>query len=101
MIAMERYLERQKEWSLKAFGPGARVGGITKHIEKEVVEVRAAPADLDEWIDIAILALDGAWRAGYSPAECCMALERIQMRNFARAYHAPTSPDEPTEHIRS
>ena len=93
MIALERYVERQREWSLKTFGDGARVGTVTKHIEKEIEEVRQAPGDLDEWIDIVILALDGAWRAGHSPDDIGMALERIQMRNFARARHVPSSPN--------
>lgn len=100
MIGLERYIERQKEWSLKTFGPGPRVGAVTKHIEKEVAEVRDSPGDLDEWIDIVLLALDGAWRAGHSPSEIWTAMERIQMRNFARSWHVLSSPDEPVEHVR-
>jgi hypothetical protein len=100
MIDFKRYIERQKAWSLRTFGPGYRTGGVTKHIEKEIAEVRAAPGDLDEWIDIAILAIDGAWRCGHSPADICDALERIQMRNFARTYPMPTSQEEPSEHLR-
>jgi len=101
MIKLERYIERQQRWSETVFGPGARTKGVTEHIEKEIAEVRAAPSDLDEWCDIIILAMDGAWRAGHSPEDICMALERIQMRNFARQWpprHA--IGDGPVEHIR-
>lgn len=56
------HLERQIAFSLKAFGPSKRTGGIIDHIKKELVEVANAPDDLTEWIDLAMLALDGAWR---------------------------------------
>lgn len=52
-------------WSSKTFGPGMRTEGLLKHIAKEMDEVRKNPSDVTEWIDIAILALDGAWRASF------------------------------------
>jgi hypothetical protein len=100
-ITISRYIERQRAWSNRTFGVGLRTLGVTKHIEKELQEVRLAPQDLDEWCDIIILALDGAWRAGHSPDEIWTALQRIQMRNFARQWPASVSPDEPVEHVRS
>jgi hypothetical protein len=56
------HLVRQIAFSLKAFGPALRTGGVIDHIRKELKEVEDNPHDLYEWIDIAMLALDGAWR---------------------------------------
>lgn len=55
-------IQRQAEWSHRTFGPGTRTSGVLDHIRKELAEVEKDPYDLSEWIDIAILALDGAWR---------------------------------------
>jgi hypothetical protein len=55
-------LTRQARFSLKTFGPGRRTGGILAHIRKEIAEVEKNPTDLTEWADVAILAMDGAWR---------------------------------------
>ncbi|WP_231753038.1 dATP/dGTP pyrophosphohydrolase domain-containing protein [Burkholderia sp. TSV86] len=60
------YLQRQREFSERTFGPGARTAGVCDHIRKELKEIEANPGDLTEWIDVVILALDGAWRAGGS-----------------------------------
>lgn len=47
------HLTRQREFSLRTFGPGPRTEGVCKHIEKELQEVREARGgDLSEWIDI-------------------------------------------------
>ena len=56
------HLIRQMAFSRKAFGPGRRTAGIIQHIGKELNEVSANPYDIYEWIDIVLLALDGAWR---------------------------------------
>jgi len=94
------YIQRQINWSGKTFGNGVRTKGITAHIRKELAEIEAAPHDVEEWIDVVILALDGAWRAGYSPAQICNALEAKQAKNFLRTYPMPLSEDHPSEHIR-
>jgi transcription antitermination factor NusG len=60
--SLANHLERQIAFSIKAFGPNKRTGGIIDHMKKELVEVANAPDDLTEWIDLAMLALDGAWR---------------------------------------
>lgn len=49
-------------WSAATFGPG-RVAGVIDHVEKELAEIKAKPNDLEEWIDLAMLAMDGARRA--------------------------------------
>lgn len=59
------HLERQKAFSLKTFGPGRRVDTVLSHMAKEAAEVRQKPCDVFEWVDVMLLAFDGAWRAGY------------------------------------
>lgn len=95
-----KYVVDHMKWSMDTFGIGQRTEGLLKHISKEMEEVRESPNDLTEWIDIIILALDGAWRAGYSPLQICMALVQKQQANMLRKWPAQTSEDQPTEHIK-
>jgi hypothetical protein len=97
---LAQYIERQKCWSQKTFGDGPRTKGITAHIRKELSEIENAPSDIREWIDVVILALDGAWRAGHSPKMIVAALQEKQVINFQRQYPMPASQDEPSEHVR-
>ena len=96
------YITRQREWSEQTFGHSVRTNGITRHIEKELAEIRAAPHDLTEWIDVVILALDGAWRAGYTPEQIAEGMQRRQSVNFNRRWPAANNcdPEQPIEHIR-
>lgn len=100
-MILETYLERQREWSRKVFGSGKRTLGLLQHIEKEIVEVKQNPEDVMEWVDIIILALDGAWRAGYTPEQVAEALSKKQAINFARTWPNPVSEDMAVEHTRS
>lgn len=93
------WLRQHILWSMETFGDGARTEGLCKHIEKECNEVRASPNDIMEWIDIIILACDGAWRAGYSAREICLALQQKQLINQERQW-VRTPENEPTEHTR-
>ena len=61
------HIYRQRAFSLETFGPGSRTKGVTDHIRKELEEVLEAPDDVEEWCDLLLLALDGAWRAGHDP----------------------------------
>lgn len=97
---MKNYIARQREWSLVTFGLGKRTVGITRHIEKECIEIRANPDDVMEWVDVIILAIDGAHRAGHSPEEITRALQEKQQINFRRVWPKPQAEDQPTEHIR-
>lgn len=54
------YLQKQMAWSAATFGPGQRTKGITEHIREELAEIEQEPLDLFEWVDVVILALDGA-----------------------------------------
>jgi len=95
------HLHRQREFSLKTFGPDPRVKGITDHIRKELKEVEDDPTSY-EWIDVVILAFDGAWRAGFTPDEICAAIERKQIKNENRLWPDWRSykQDDPIEHIK-
>ena len=97
------HLERQRAFSLQTFGPGPRVSGLLDHLLKEMAEVEARPDDVFEWIDIVLLAFDGAWRAGYTPEQIAEALEAKQLRNETR--HWPdwrtADPDKAVEHVKN
>lgn len=96
------HIEHARAFSERTFGPGARTAGVIAHIRKELAEIEAAPDDLSEWIDVVILALDGAWRAGYSAEQIVDALAAKQMKNEARKWPDwRTAPaDGPIEHVR-
>lgn len=100
----EAYIRRQIEWSARTFGLGHRTVAIASHINREILEVFDKPHDLEEWIDIIILGLDGAWRCGkerdYSELEIIEMLNRKQQKNFERAWVRPEDPNQPCEHQR-
>lgn len=80
------FIREQKAFSEKAFGPGPRTKGITEHIEKELDEIRAEPTDLHEWVDVILLAMDGAWRAGHTPLAIEIAMQRKLVINQNRKW---------------
>lgn len=94
------YMKAHLEWSLKTFGTGHRTEGLLRHIEKEIAEVRSDPLNVFEWVDIVILSLDGALRAGASPEMIRDALWAKQRVNMNRVY-PKVAQDEPSEHVRS
>lgn len=102
-LIFAHYLARQWAFSEETFGPGERTEGIVKHITKELVEVLEANGyDLMEWIDIIILACDGALRAGFTPQQISDALDEKLTINENRKW-----PDwrqftngEAIEHVR-
>jgi hypothetical protein len=83
------HLDRQREFSARVFGPGAREAGVIDHIRKELVEIERAceaPDKLAEWVDVVILALDGAWRTGADSQAILDALRDKQARNEGRVW---------------
>jgi hypothetical protein len=96
------HLDRQRRFSEKTFGPGARTKGVVDHIRKELGEIEADPTDVMEWVDVIILAFDGAWRAGWKPAEIVEAIVAKQTRNEARDWPdwRTADPDKAIEHVR-
>lgn len=96
------HLLRQRAFSFHTFGPGARTKGVLDHIRKEMTEIERDPDDLMEWIDVILLAFDGAWRAGNSPEAICRAIAFKQARNEERIWPdwRGTDPDKAIEHVR-
>ncbi|MDG4791987.1 DUF550 domain-containing protein [Micromonospora sp. WMMD1102] len=97
------HLARQRDFSERTFGPGARTKGVVDHIRKELAEIEADPSDLGEWVDVVILALDGAWRAGHEPQQIIDAVVAKQIRNEARVWPdwRTADPNRAIEHDRS
>lgn len=93
------YIIRHISWSKSTFGEGDQHKKICNHIEKELDEIRDNPSDLFEWIDVIILALDGAWRAGYTPVQIINALVQKQAINFERKWNV-NSGDDPNLHVK-
>lgn len=83
---LRAHLDRQRAFSEKTFGPGRRTRGICNHIRKELAEIEAEPDSIEEWIDVVLLALDGAWRAGATPDRIIEALVAKQAKNEARPW---------------
>jgi len=102
----ENYLERQARFSAGAFGPGSRMGGVSDHIRKELdTEVREGQPDEDpqEWIDVIMLALDGAWRSGLTPRQIIDGLHAKLAVNESRTWPdwRTAEPGKAIEHDRS
>ncbi len=98
---LEKHLLRQKKWSRLNFGPGRRTKGIIAHIRKELKEIGRNPDDLEEWIDVVILGLDGAWRSGASIEEIVAMISAKQQKNEKREWPdwRTLTEDDPIEHI--
>lgn len=96
------HLERQRAWSLRTFGPGQRTAGVIDHIRKELREIEAQPNDLEEWVDLILLAMDGAWRAGHSPEAIALGVDAKQAKNEARNWPdwRTVDPGKAIEHVR-
>ncbi len=102
-MILETLILRQREWSLDTFGPGLKTREITSHIRKELDEIESSPESLEEWADVILLALDGAWRTGASSAQIARALSDKISVNKARQWPDKDTliSGEPIEHIRS
>lgn len=98
-----KHLHRQRDFSIKTFGPGRRTAGVIDHIRKELKEIEADPTDLGEWVDAILLSLDGAWRAGYTPEQIVAAIEAKQTRNEGRTWPdwRKADPNKAIEHDRT
>lgn len=101
-----QHLYRQRAWSRATFGPKQRKGGVIDHIRKELKEIEAehsAHGELEEWVDVILLALDGALRTGCDPEMVCEAILRKQDKNEEREWPdwRTQSPDHAIEHVKA
>ncbi len=96
------HLHRQRAFSLRTFGPGMRTEGVCDHIRKELLEIQADPTDVKEWVDVVLLALDGAWRAGHTPEVIAQEIAAKQTKNEGRNWPAwqDAEPGKAIEHVR-
>lgn len=94
------WLDRVIKWSKETFGPEKRTGGVIAHIRKELEEVESDPDDIREWIDVAILAFDGAWRHGATSQEIIDTFIAKQKTNMERSWPnwRGVPDDKPIEH---
>jgi len=97
-----QHLLEQRAWSEKTFGPGYLCKGFIDHVRKELVEIEQDPNDLEEWIDVVILALDACWRIGASPSQIIGALQDKTAKNRARKWPdwRTRTNDKAIEHVR-
>lgn len=100
--SLEFYIASHKAWSFRTFGPPKETDAVKlcTHIAKEISEVLAKPNDVMEWVDIIILAIDGALRTGHSPREIAEALVKKLNINISRQWTIPSDPTQPNEHVR-
>ena len=98
--SLRSYLQTQMRWSAKTFGKGMRTTGTIEHIKHELEEIEKDPADLMEWIDVMMLAMDGYWRHGGTPKTLARDLFRKAAEVRQREYPANVREDEAAEHIR-
>jgi hypothetical protein len=104
---LEMHLMRQRRFSLATYGPGARTAGVCDHIRKELKEVQddaaAGVPTLPEWVDVIILAFDGAYRSGASPREIIDAIVAKQTKNEGRKWPdwRTADPNKAIEHDRT
>lgn len=98
----EAFFDAFAAWSRDTFGPMDRYATVVAHIRKELEEVEAKPSDLDEWVDVALLAMDGAWRsAGADGRAFVLAMMAKDEKNRKRSWPDwRDSPGAVTEHIR-
>jgi hypothetical protein len=124
-----QHLTRQTAVSRATFGPGPRTKGVTDHITKELREVQKVyqgndgdPKGLpdchvhrqaaEEWVDVAILGLDGltravwaanpTWDAARVSAHACLLIECKQGKNEKRSWPdwRTADPEVAIEHVR-
>lgn len=97
------HLHRQIAFSQRTFGPGMRTAGVIDHIRKELIEIEEKPSDLTEWVDLILLAFDGAWRAGHTAEAIAQGINAKQTKNEARTWPdwRTAAPDKAIEHVRS
>jgi len=95
------FLDKKEKWSRETFGAGQRTKGVIAHIQEELKEIEENPNDLFEWVDVVLLALDGAWRAGYTSEQIQNALIEKQEINYNRQFPKNDNQNIPIKHIKA
>src|SRR5690606_41420186 len=82
------HLREQREFPLRTFVPDPQTTGVIAHIRKKLEELEADPYDLEGWIDVVLLACDGAWRHGHEPEAIAAALRATLQQHKRRQLRA-------------
>lgn len=97
------HIIEQRDWSFATFGPPSRRGsdGVIDHLRKEIEEA-AESRKLEEWIDIILLAIDGACREDYCPLDIVSGLANKLTINQQRQWPdwRSSEPGKAIEHVR-
>lgn len=103
LFDLNTHLHRQIEFSEKTFGPGECTARVLDHIRKELIEIEANPGSVMEWIDVVLLAFDGAWRAGFTPEQISLALAHKLRINEERDWPdwRTADPNKAIEHTKN
>ena len=96
------HIDRQRVWSENTFGPYPRLAGVIDHIRRELVEVAESGNDLSEWVDVLMLAFDGACGSGASSQAIIDAFMAKLEVNQARTWPDWRTADrsKAIEHVR-
>jgi hypothetical protein len=98
-LDLAKFFDAKAEWSRDTFGHGHR-SGVIAHIRSELDEIAACPSDLTEWIDVVLLAMDGAARSACADgASFVAALIEKQRLNERRTWPSDVPPDAATHHV--
>ena len=95
------FLDNVKKFNNKTFGGFTleeKASSLVKHIRAECVEIEENPTDLDEWIDVVILAMDALLRAE-EPHEILRRWANKMAKNASRDWPEPAA-DKPMFHIK-
>ena len=93
------FLNRHIIWSRGTFGEKYSHKRICNHIRMELEEIEASPRDLTEWVDVMFLAIDGAWRAGYTKEQIEDAMHMKQRINRERKWLIEEDNFSPNVHV--
>lgn len=79
------FFNQKASWSKKEFGDS--YDGVIKHLRREVEEAAKNPSDLEEWVDVVNMAMDGAMRhAGADGEAFVAALLAKHQKNINRTW---------------
>lgn len=85
-VDLAGFFEDKFSWSKATFGLDLPIRGILAHLKKELEEVEAEPNDLEEWVDVLFLALDGAARSGHSGKALIVKMVEKHQKNLRREW---------------
>lgn len=93
------HLLRQREFSVRTFGPQS-TRGVIDHIRRELEEIPGATTP-QEWADVILLGFDGAMRDGWEPQVILDAVRDKLAENMKREWPdwRTADPDKAIEHV--